>query len=150
METPIGPLVLAGDRDALRFLRFHGKADESWIVDRAPFRETVEQIRAYFAGRLTQFTIPLAPAGTSFQLDVWRALEQIPYGETESYAALARRVGRPAAVRAVGAANGANPIPILIPCHRVIGSNGKLTGFGGGLPTKERLLALESRQLRIL
>jgi len=150
METPIGPLVLAGDRDALRVIRFHGHQEESWTVDRAPFRHAIEQLKAYFAGKLTRFDLTLAPAGTPFQQSVWSALLEIPYGETTSYGAVAKLIGRPNAIRAVGAANGANPIPIVIPCHRVIGSNGKLTGFGGGLPTKEHLLKLESRQLHIL
>lgn len=150
METPIGPLVLAGDREALRIVRFHGHQDEAWVVDRAPFRGAIEQLKAYFAGKLTEFDLVLAPEGTPFQVSVWRALQEIPYGETTTYGAVAKLVGRPTAIRAVGAANGANPIPIIIPCHRVIGSNGKLTGFGGGLPTKEKLLKLESRQLHIL
>lgn len=150
METPIGPLVLAGDRDALHIIRFHGHQEEEWVVDRAPFREAIEQLRAYFAGKLTDFDLKLSPDGTEFQRSVWRALLSIPYGETTTYSAIAKQIGRPAAIRAVGAANGANPIPIVIPCHRVIGSNGKLTGFGGGLPTKEKLLKLESRQLHIL
>src|SRR5713226_366780 len=94
--------------------------------------------------------LALAPTGTTFQLAVWRRLCEIPYGETISYGELARRLGNPNASRAVGLANGANPIPIVIPCHRVIGSNGKLTGYGGGLPIKEKLLALERRQLRLL
>lgn len=150
METPIGPLVLAGDRDALQAIRFHGSADPAWIVDRAPFRSVIDQLRAYFAAELTTFSVPLAPSGTDFQMRVWEELQTIPYGQTATYREIAERVGKPAAVRAVGAANGANPIPIIVPCHRVIGSNGKLTGFGGGLPMKERLLQLESRQLRIL
>ena len=150
LETPIGPLVLAGDRDALRVIRFHGHQDDAWVVDRAPFRDAIEQLKAYFAGKLTVFNLTLAPEGTPFQQSVWRALLDIPYGETTSYGTVAKRIGKPSAIRAVGAANGANPIPIVIPCHRVIGSNGKLTGFGGGLPTKELLLKLESRQLHIL
>ncbi|HEU0123849.1 MAG TPA: methylated-DNA--[protein]-cysteine S-methyltransferase [Bryobacteraceae bacterium] len=150
METPIGPLVLAGDRRALRQLRFFGRQEEAWIVDRAPFRDAIDQLKAYFAGKLTDFDLSLAPEGTPFQQSVWDALLTIPYGETTSYSAVARQIGRPNAIRAVGAANGANPIPIIIPCHRVIGSNGKLTGFGGGLPTKEHLLKLESKQLHIL
>jgi methylated-DNA-[protein]-cysteine S-methyltransferase len=150
LDTPIGPLVLAGDRDALRTIRFHGESEADWIVDRAPFKRAIEQLRAYFAAELTAFDLPLAPAGTPFQQSVWRALLAIPYGETASYRAIAARIGKPQAVRAVGAANGANPIPIVIPCHRVIGSNGRLTGFGGGLETKEKLLKLESRQLHIL
>jgi methylated-DNA-[protein]-cysteine S-methyltransferase len=146
LETAVGPLVLAGDREALRLIRFHGKQEAEWVVDRAPFREAIEQLRAYFAGRLRAFDLSLAPAGTPFQLSVWRALETIPYGETTTYGAIARQIGRPTAIRAVGAANGANPLPIVIPCHRVIGRNGTLTGFGGGLAAKEILLKLESRQ----
>jgi methylated-DNA-[protein]-cysteine S-methyltransferase len=150
LETPIGPLVLAGDREALRIIRFHGDQQDAWVVDRAPFRDAIEQLNAYFAGKLTEFTLTVAPAGTPFQTGVWQALQGIPYGQTTTYGAIAKQIGRPSAIRAVGAANGANPIPIVIPCHRVIGSNGKLTGFGGGLPTKEHLLKLESRQLHIL
>ena len=146
----IGPLTLAGDWEALRFIRFHGETDAAWIVDRTPFATAIEQLEAYFAGRLTEFELVLAPEGTEFQLSVWRELRFIPYGETTTYGTVARQIGRPNAIRAVGAANGANPLPIVIPCHRVIGSNGKLTGFGGGLPTKEHLLKLESRQLHIL
>jgi len=114
------------------------------------FNDTISQLDSYFAGGLKQFDLPLAPEGTPFQLKVWQRLCEIPYGETMSYGELARRIGNPNASRAVGLANGANPIPIVIPCHRVIGSNGKLTGYGGGLPIKEKLLALERRQLRLL
>ncbi len=109
----------------------------------------MKQLREYFAGKRADFDLPLAPEGTEFQRSVWRNLQDIPYGETISYGELAKRVGNPKASRAVGAANGQNPIPIVIPCHRVIGANGKLTGFGGGLPTKEALLALETRQLNL-
>jgi methylated-DNA-[protein]-cysteine S-methyltransferase len=109
--------------------------------------EATRQLDAYFSKRLRRFDLPLAPHGTPFQLEVWQALQRIPYGDTWSYADLARRIGRPDAVRAVGAANGRNPIPIVIPCHRVIGSNGQLVGFGGGLPLKRWLLDLESRRL---
>jgi methylated-DNA-[protein]-cysteine S-methyltransferase len=112
--------------------------------------EAVRQLRAYFAGELQAFDLPLAPQGTPFQLAVWKHLCEIPYGETISYGELARRIGNPNASRAVGLANGSNPIPIVIPCHRVIGSNGKLTGYGGGLPIKDKLLGLERRQLRLL
>ena len=118
--------------------------------DAEPLRETIRQLRAYFAGELETFDLALAPQGTPFQLAVWNRLCEIPYGETISYGELARRIGNPNASRAVGLANGSNPIPIVIPCHRVIGSNGKLTGYGGGLPIKEKLLALERRQLRLL
>lgn len=144
METLIGPLVIAGDREALRLIRFHGRQEDAWLPDRAPFRDAIDQLRAYFAGKLTEFDLPLAPDGTPFQKSVWAALQTIPYGQTTTYGAIAKQIGRPAAIRAVGAANGANPLPIVIPCHRVIGRNGKLTGFGGGLPTKELLLKLES------
>lgn len=105
--------------------------------------EALSQLRAYFEGRLREFQLPLDMAGTDFQLRVWRHLQTIPYGETRSYSWIAEAIGRPAAVRAVGAANGANPVPIVVPCHRVIGADGKLVGYGGGLPLKKRLLALE-------
>lgn len=124
--------------------------DPEWREDKEPLREVIRQLRAYFARELETFDLTLAPEGTHFQRDVWNHLRGIPYGETISYGELAKRVGNPKASRAVGAANGQNPIPIIIPCHRVIGSDGKLTGFGGGLPIKEKLLALEQRQLRLL
>lgn len=108
--------------------------------------ETAKQLGAYFAGTLTAFTVPLDFAGTDFQKSVWHALLTIPFGETRSYAEIARQIGRPSAVRAVGAANGRNPISIIAPCHRVIGSNGALTGFAGGLEAKQLLLGLESGQ----
>ena len=105
--------------------------------------EAARQLRAYFAGELRRFRLPLDLRGTPFQLRVWQELERIPYGETRSYSQIAEAVGAPRAVRAVGAANGANPIPIVVPCHRVIGAGGKLVGYGGGLPLKKRLLELE-------
>ena len=105
--------------------------------------EAVRQLRAYFGGQLRRFDLPLDMRGTPFQLRVWRELERIPYGETRSYRQIAAAIGAPRAVRAVGAANGANPIPIVVPCHRVIGASGKLVGYGGGLPLKKRLLELE-------
>lgn len=126
------------------------KPDASWKQDAASFRDVLGEFRAYFAGELQDFTVKLAPEGTPFQLNVWKRLCDVPYGETISYGELARRIGNPNASRAVGLANGSNPIPIIIPCHRVIGSNGKLTGYGGGLPIKEKLLALERRQLTLL
>ena len=107
----------------------------------------MRELAEYFAGSRKQFDIPLAPRGTPFQLDVWRTLQRIPYGETRCYEEIARTIGRPTATRAVGAANGANPIPIIIPCHRVIGKNGSLTGFGGGISVKRRLLDLECGSL---
>ena len=118
--------------------------EPEWAESRAPFKEAVRQLDAYFAGRLRQFDLPLATGGTAFQQRVWRALRDIPYGETVSYGELARHIERPAAVRAVGAANGQNPISIVIPCHRVIGADGSLTGYGGGLERKRHLLDLEA------
>jgi methylated-DNA-[protein]-cysteine S-methyltransferase len=107
-------------------------------------RTALDQLAAYFAGRLFAFDLPLAAAGTEFQKSVWQALVQVPYGATASYAEIARRIGRPKAVRAVGAANGRNPIPIVVPCHRIIGSTGRLVGYGGGLAMKKMLLELEA------
>ena len=155
MQSPAGSLLLAADDAGLRQIIFMNGRDRTqpgrdWVLDRSAFAETIRQLEAYFAGGLESFNLPLAPQGTPFQLQVWRELCEIPYGETISYGELARRIGNPKAFRAVGLANGSNPIPIIIPCHRVIGSNGKLTGYGGGLPIKEKLLALERRQLRLL
>jgi methylated-DNA-[protein]-cysteine S-methyltransferase len=155
IESPIGPLLLAADEAGLREIRFvngrHPAQPESfWKEDRSSHSETISQLHAYFAGELESFDLQLAPQGTPFQLGVWRSLCEIPFGQTISYGELASRIGNPKASRAVGLANGSNPIPIVIPCHRVIGSNGKLTGYGGGLPIKEKLLALERRQLRLL
>lgn len=155
IESPVGPLLLVADDGGLRQILFVNgrhpvRPDASWKEDQKPLKETIRQLNAYFAGKLEQFDLPLAPEGTPFQLEVWRRLSEIPYGQTISYGELARRIGNPNASRAVGLANGSNPIPIVIPCHRVIGSNGKLTGYGGGLPIKEKLLALERRQLRLL
>jgi methylated-DNA-[protein]-cysteine S-methyltransferase len=155
MKTPIGPLFVAADAAGLRFVLFgEGRRppgqDREWRRDAAAVKEAASQLRAYFGGELQEFDLPLAPEGTPFQHEVWDQLCRIPYGETISYGELARRIGNPKACRAVGLANGSNPISIVIPCHRVIGSNGKLTGYGGGLETKEKLLALERRQLRLL
>ena len=124
--------------------------DADWHQDSAVFTDVVEQLKSYFAGERKAFDLPLVLEGTTFQKRVWTALQNIPYGETVSYKVLAERVGSPKAVRAVGAANGANPIPIIIPCHRVSGTDGSLTGFGGGLQLKKRLLELESRQMTLL
>jgi methylated-DNA-[protein]-cysteine S-methyltransferase len=155
LDSPIGPLLLAGDSTGLRFLLFgRGRrpaaASPDWEPDGGLLDEPARQLTAYFGGRLREFDVPVAPEGTPFQRRVWAALQQIPYGNTLSYAELARRVGNPKAVRAVGLANGANPIAIIIPCHRVIGSNGSLTGYGGGLGTKQALLALERGQRTLL
>ena|SRR5579863_2164301 len=155
IESPAGPLLLVADDEGLRQILFvngrhHAKPDPSWQENPEPFRETIRQLRAYFAGKLEDFDLSLAPEGTPFQRNVWKKLCDIPYGATISYGEIARRIGNPKASRAVGLANGSNPIPIVIPCHRVIGSNGRLTGYGGGLPIKEKLLALERRQITLL
>lgn len=156
LESPVGPLLIAGDAHAIHFINFPKggrgvKPQAGWTESaRGPVSDALRQLREYFAGKRIEFDLPLAPEGTDFQRNVWRRLQEIPYGETISYGELAKRIGNPKASRAVGAANGQNPIPIVIPCHRVIGANGKLTGFGGGLPTKEALLALEARQLSLL
>ena len=151
LESPIGPLLLAGDDGGLRFLRFAKGRDKArpepdWEPDTRRLNDAVRQLTAYFARRLREFALPLAPQGTPFQTAVWQQLQRIPYGETISYGELARRLGNPKAVRAVGLANGSNPISIVIPCHRVIGSDGSLVGYGGGLPIKQALLALERGQ----
>ena len=155
IESPVGPLLLAGDDGGLRTVSFESskraaKVQPDWKEDKAPFAEVIRQLQAYFRGELKDFDLPLALEGTEFQVRVWRNLQAIPYGETISYGQLAQRIGNPRAVRAVGLANGCNPIPIIIPCHRVIGSDGSLTGFGGGLPNKKKLLALENRQMSLL
>lgn len=155
IESPVGPLLLAADEGGLRYISFAGKKGavrphRDWTENAKPFAEVIGQLRAYFRGELKDFHVRLNMQGTAFQLRVWESLREVPYGETTSYGEIARRIGKPDAVRAVGTANGANPIPIIVPCHRVIGSNGSLTGYGGGLSVKEKLLALESRQLRLL
>ena len=148
-KTPIGNLLLAGNGDYLNLLGFPEgtmarRHQGGWKKDRKPFEEVKFQLDSYFASELQVFDLPLELAGTGFQKIVWKMLTEIPYGETWSYGELARHIGRPKASRAVGAANGLNPIPVIIPCHRVIGSDGKLTGFGGGIKTKEYLLNLEN------
>lgn len=154
LSSPIGQLLLAGDEDGLELLEFPaggkpGKPSPDWQRRDGPFQEAKRQLNEYFAGERREFTVALKAHGTPFQLEVLKALQRIPYGETKSYAEIAREIGRPRAVRAVGAANGRNPLPIVIPCHRVIGSNGSLTGFGGGLPAKRFLLDLEQGQLAL-
>jgi len=153
--SPVGLLLLAGDAHALRLVSFESSKRSTppqpeWKEDRSVFREVIRQLQSYFRGELKEFDLPLSLEGTKFQLRVWNALREIPYGETISYAQLARRIGDSKSVRAVGSANGSNPIPIIVPCHRVIGSDGSLTGFGGGLSTKRKLLDLENKQLRLL
>jgi methylated-DNA-[protein]-cysteine S-methyltransferase len=149
MSSPIGELLLAGDDDALTMIGFPQGAmrrdpDGDWIYNEKPFAVAISQLNEYFAGERHDFDLPLRLSGTEFQLLVLEELQRIPYGETTSYGDIAERIGRPKAMRAVGAANGRNPIPIIVPCHRVIGRSGDLTGFGGGLDTKEALLRLEA------
>jgi methylated-DNA-[protein]-cysteine S-methyltransferase len=149
LETPIGTLLIVGDDAAVHRITFpdHGRAvkpEPEWQESqRGPVGEAARQLREYFAGERAGFDLPLAPAGTAFQCTVWRQLQELPYRETISYGELARRVGNSKASRAVGSANGANPLPIVIPCHRVIAGDGTLGGFAGGLPTKQTLIALE-------
>ena len=150
-ESPLGTLLLAADERGLRLVSFetgsrpeHPRPD--WTEDRSAFTDTIRQLKAYFRGELKKFHLPLSLVGTDFQLRVWRRLCSIPYGQTTTYGELARGLGEPNAARAVGLANGSNPIPIIVPCHRVIGCNGKLVGYGGGLPIKKKLLALEREQ----
>jgi methylated-DNA-[protein]-cysteine S-methyltransferase len=148
LDSPLGPLTLVGEGEHLLAIHFprRGKAvppPTEASPDQGALDEAARQLGEYFAGRRRSFDLPLDPRGSEFQRGVWHALADIPYGETISYAELARRVGRPGAARAVGAANGRNPLPIVLPCHRVIGSDGTLVGFGGGLPAKRLLLGLE-------
>ena len=148
-DTPIGELLLAGEQDELALIGFpegsmRRDPAPDWIYNEVPLATVRQQLSEYFAGERKRFDVPLALEGTEFQVSVLKALLDIPYGETTSYGAIAKQIGRPKAVRAVGAANGRNPIPIIVPCHRVIGSSGDLTGFGGGLDTKAALLRLEA------
>lgn len=147
-DSPIGPLTVAADEQGLRHILFaenrhDAKGREHWQRDPDAVAEPRRQLLQYLHGERKQFELTLAPVGTGFQLQVWHTLAQIPFGATWSYRQLAECIGRPAAARAVGAANGRNPLPIVLPCHRVIGNDGSLTGFGGGLPTKVALLRLE-------
>lgn len=162
VSSPRGTCVILATERGVCWLGTPGTALEmglNWIQRKLPFesvsedtsieplQQAVDQLSRYFAGERLQFTCPLDLHGTPFQLQVWHALSRIPYGETRTYAEIAREIEHPSAVRAVGAANGANPVAIIVPCHRVIGSNGSLTGYGGGLPTKAWLLALESDRM---
>jgi methylated-DNA-[protein]-cysteine S-methyltransferase len=154
MESPVGRLLIAADEAGVRQVLFaEGRSqvqpEPTWREDMASLQEPLRQLREYFDGKRRRFELQLAPEGTPFQRRVWQELLRIPYGETISYGELARRIGNRNGSRAVGLANGANPISIIIPCHRVIGSNGKLTGYGGGLENKEWLLALERGQLAL-
>ena len=147
MKTPVGELFIAGRDGKLTDVLFRrpgkGFPGPGWERADKPFAEVKKQLGEYFRGERTQFELKLAPEGTPFQLAAWRQLRRIPYGRTISYGEQARRIGNPKAARAVGAANGENPISIIVPCHRVIGANGRLTGFGGGLGKKKKLLDLE-------
>jgi methylated-DNA-[protein]-cysteine S-methyltransferase len=158
VESPCGALICVVDEDGavVRIAFSDGrdaqkieneKASNPMAEDAGRTAEVRRQLEEYFAGRREEFDLVLAPRGTPFELSVWEELRRIPFGQTRSYADVARALGKPAATRAVGRANGANPIPIVVPCHRVIGSNGSLTGFGGGLPAKALLLELEGRSL---
>lgn len=155
LDTPIGELLLAGDDDGLSLVGFpqgsmRREPESDWIYNEQELATARQQLCEYFSGERQEFDLPLRLSGTEFQVSVLRALLEIPYGKTRSYGDIARRIGRPKAVRAVGAANGRNPLPIVIPCHRVIGSTGDLTGFGGGLDTKEALLRLEAEHTQDL
>lgn len=145
--SPVGELTLFGDGEALGgVLTSRSQAlPPDWVWDPEPFADAKRQLEAYFAGELREFDLPLAPRGSAWQLRVWAALTTIPYGQTASYGQLAQELGRPTASRAVGMANGRNPISIIVPCHRVIGADGSLTGYAGGLKRKEFLLGLENR-----
>jgi methylated-DNA-[protein]-cysteine S-methyltransferase len=144
LDSPVGPLSVAkNERGEIVEIHFGGRIKDEWRRDDFAFNEVALQLREYFDGKRREFDLPLVPAGTPFQQSVWNVLRTIPYGGTWSYLDVANAIGKPAACRAVGAANGANPLPIVVPCHRVIGVNGSLTGFGGGIDVKRRLLALE-------
>lgn len=148
VDGPVGNFLVAGTDTTLHFTGFTSGHQQrapqaDWVHDDAPLRYAVDPLRAYFAGEPVEFDLPLHTVGTEFQRSVWRALRQVGHGETASYGDIARRIGKPAASRAVGAANAANHIPIIIPCHRIIGADGSLTGFGGGLDAKTQLLQLE-------
>ncbi|MFF5443903.1 methylated-DNA--[protein]-cysteine S-methyltransferase [Streptomyces sp. NPDC012888] len=152
VDSPYGPLTLVATDGVLSGLYMteqrHRPAEESFgervAASDGPFPEVVRQLEAYFAGELTEFDVPVRLLGTEFQRSVWAQLQRIPYGETWSYGELAARLGKPNASRAVGLANGKNPVSIIVPCHRVIGSTGSMTGYGGGLERKQRLLAFEA------
>jgi methylated-DNA-[protein]-cysteine S-methyltransferase len=147
MDTPVGPLTLASSKKGLSSLEFGTKVPPDGVVDESANGPFVHQLYQYFDRNRTVFDIPLDISGTEFQLAVWRALIQIPYGETRSYGDIAKSIGKPGAARAVGMANHNNPIAVVIPCHRVVGHNGSLTGYAGGLELKQKLLSIERRTL---
>jgi methylated-DNA-[protein]-cysteine S-methyltransferase len=150
IDSPLGPLLLTADETGISGVIMDADMDEriepstGWVEDPARFEEARRQLAEYFAGRRTEFDLPLSPAGTAFQREVWAALQTIPYGQVRSYGEIAAQIGRPGASRAVGLANGRNPIAVIVPCHRVIGASGALTGYGGGLRRKRLLLDLEA------
>jgi len=150
VDSPVGPLTLVGADGVLSGLyldrqRYRPPMETFGEPDDTPFGQVIDQLAEYFAGQRSEFSVPVSLSGTEFQRTVWTALRDIPYGETVSYGELAARIGRPAAARAVGLANGKNPISIIVPCHRVVGSTGDLTGYGGGLNRKQYLLDFEQR-----
>jgi len=156
IDTPVGTMLLAGCQDYLRFLGFpkappghegHQVRDPlpEWQRDAQMFARAKGELTEYFAGTRTKFTVPIKLSGSDFQRAVWQALIDVPYGETCSYGAIAHAINNPKSSRAVGGANNANPIPVIVPCHRIIGADKSMTGFGGGIPTKEFLLGLEGR-----
>jgi methylated-DNA-[protein]-cysteine S-methyltransferase len=154
IESPIGELLLSGDEQALHGLYMQAGRKPTaigagWQRSAQPFAIVTEQLSEYFEGRRVEFDVPLRLHGSSFERRVWRALQDIPYAETVSYGEIARRIGQPHAARAVGLANGRNPIAVIVPCHRVVGANGTLTGYGGGLERKRLLLELEAGQMSL-
>ncbi len=150
VESPVGVVVVTGNRESVQGVWFEGPPAlgpmPAGVAGTGPVAEAVRQLSEYFARKRAAFDLPIAPAGTPFQRRVWDELQKVPYGDTVSYGEIARRIGHPTASRAVGAANGANPIPIIIPCHRAVGSDGSMTGYGGGVERKRTLLAIESGQ----
>jgi len=153
ISSPLGGILMTADDHGLTMINFQDgtgarKPPIGSVESAAPFKEAKNQLRAYFRGELKKFSLPLSLKGTPFQRSVWKALGEIPYGKTISYRELAKRIGRPTAWRAAGAANRSNPLPIVVPCHRVIASNGQLTGYYGGIHLKEHLLKLEAAQAK--
>lgn len=153
LDTPVGELLLTANETALTGVYFADRHERkaAWVAapEQAVLVLAATQLMEYFASKRDSFELPLAMSGTEFQRQVWQGLRAIPYGETRSYADIAKAIDRPLAVRAVGAANGANPISIIVPCHRVVGSNGRLTGYAGGMERKQQLLALEGREFAL-
>jgi methylated-DNA-[protein]-cysteine S-methyltransferase len=145
MNSPMGPLTVASTEKGIASIQFGNTLPAGVVAEPAANQETVDQLAEYLEGRRTQFDLPLDVDGTDFQKAVWKELQRIPYGETRSYGEIAKAIGRPGAARAVGMANHDNPLAVVIPCHRVVGSNGSLTGYAGGLDLKAQLLSIESR-----